>query len=277
MKSGYQNKLLTSVSIALLVSILFLSCRKSDRDKDTSTTMVESYLFAELVFNDLINTAYQIIHSENNLYKLQSNVLPSCATLNIDTAALPYKITINYGTSTCADANGYNKKGTVIVYLYGKFKTSNSKTVFNFNGYQFQDFIVTGDITLTNLGLNAANKRKLNCTIKNGSIKNNTESYYYNCNKTYIYTQGDTTKNYTDDIWAISGTINGLGKNGEPFDVNIDSVLTGTPICNYPTQGKATLNPGGKLSNRKIDFGNGDCDKAVSVTFNGKTQTITLK
>jgi hypothetical protein len=111
----------------------------------------------------------------------------------------------------------------------------------------------------------------------NGSIKKENKTIYFSVSKTYTYTKGDTTKTFSDDEWSVIGKVNGTGFNGAPFNVSIDSVLIQNPTCNYPLSGKATLDAGGNLTDRLIDFGSGNCDKTLTVTVNGKANEVSLK
>jgi len=259
-------------------SISFLSCNKSDRDQDTSVSMVESYVYAELVYTNIFNTAYQLMHTETGLYRTASGVLPTCAILTVDTTLSPIKIKINYDTAaTCSDADGYSKKGIVNLLQYGKISKTGSKAVISFENYKFQDHLISGDVTIVNKGKDGANRKLYQLTVANGSIKYPNDAIFFACNKTFILTKGDTTQTPTDDAWSIKGTANGLGTQGEPFAIAIDSVLTGNPYCNYATGGLATLTPGGTLTKRKLDFGKGDCKKTLTVLLNGLTKTVSLK
>lgn len=264
--------------LILLTAFTVISCNKSLRDNDTNISMVEDYAYSELLLNDVINTVERVLLTENGLYKLQANPeLPSCATLTIDTTVSPKKLIINYGTSDCADANGYIKKGIISCQIYGNFKNSGSKLLISFENYYFNANKFNGSITIKNNGKNGNGNYVHNVSLTNGSITASGQSIYYSANKTYTYIKGDTTQTYTDDEWNVTGTINGNGYNGSPFDVKIDSVVLLKPTCNYPLSGKATLDAGGNLTDRLIDFGSGNCDKTITVTVNGTSQEVSLK
>ena len=267
-----------NVYLFVFIALIALSCNKSVRDNDTSITMVEDYAYSELILNDVINTVERVILTENGLYKLQTNPeLPTCATLTVDTSVSPSKIIINYGTTDCADPNGYIKKGKVNCSLYGKFHSTGSKLIINFENYSFNGNAYNGTITLKNNGKNAGGNYNYSVSLANGSITLGTQSLYYKSNRKYTYTKGDTTQTYTDDEWSVTGTMEGNGFNGSPFNVSIDSIVVLKPTCNYPLSGKATLDAGGNLTDRLIDFGSGNCDKTLTVTINGASQEITLK
>lgn len=262
----------------IIFSLVTFSCNKSIRDQDNSISMVEDYAYSELIFNDAVNTVERVLLTENGFYKLNSNPeIPSCAILSSDTTVSPKKLVINYGTSDCADANGYTKKGKISCLQYGKFQQPGSQLLINFENYTFNGALFNGSLTIKNNGKNGKGHYVHNVSFTNGSIKSENKTIYFSASKTYTYTKGDITKTYTDDEWSVTGKVNGTGFNGAPFNVDIDSVLILNPTCNYPLSGKATLDAGGNLTDRLIDFGTGNCDKTLTVTVNGTKKEISLK
>jgi hypothetical protein len=277
LKFGVLKKMNLKI-VTIVFSLIAISCNKSIRDQDNSISMVEDYAYCELIFNDALNSVERVLLSENGFYKLNNNPeIPACASLTADTSVSPKKLTINYGTTDCADANGYIKKGKISCLQYGKFQQSGSQLVVKFENYYFNGSLFNGDLILKNNGKNTKGYYVHYVSFTNGSIKKENKTIYFSVSKTYTYTKGDTTKTFSDDEWSVIGKVNGTGFNGAPFNVSIDSVLIQNPTCNYPLSGKATLDAGGNLTDRLIDFGSGNCDKTLTVTVNGKANEVSLK
>jgi len=103
----------------------------------------------------------------------------------------------------------------------------------------------------------------------------------WNTTRTTYWVAGyDTPEDETDDIFEFDGSTSGISKAGTSYSSNITKKLRFDKTCVVNgirgtfVSGTFELTPGDKAT-RVVDFGNGTCDRAASVTINGVTFNFT--
>lgn len=268
----------------LLITILatgfvFSSCRKSDRDNDTETTSSTDNAIAETAFSDVFNIVQSISDTTPGMTFIKYNnaqAFSSCPVVNITPAypdlSFPKTMIIDYG-SGCTDLNGVNRKGIINAIFTGKLKTPGSSVNITFSNYYLNGRKITGAKSVANNGYNSDSNLVFIINVKNASISGSEGTISWSSKRQRIWTAGDTTQSKTDDVFLITGTAQGTGSKGTPFDIEITDALEVKGNCNYITKGKFTLTPE-HFAPRYFDFGTGSCDNSATVTINGKSYSI---
>jgi hypothetical protein len=266
-------------SIVILLSAIILiinGCRKADRDKDTDTSAASDNSKAENVFAGIFKSIGEFSDSTSQLR------IASCATFTVDsvgTTSWPKTLTLDFGTSNCLGADGNYRRGKIIATFTGRYR--DSLTMINIsliNYYHNDNKVQVGTHTIKNNGHNSAGHLTYTITVQNASITNTSnQTISWNSYRTREWIAGEsTTFNPWDDVYLIGGTANGTAANGNTFSVVINSPLRVALDCHWVEQGVLTLTPQ-NLSARVIDFGNGTCDAAATVTINGTSHDITMQ
>lgn len=274
--------------------ILFYGCKKdkeADLEFDTQTSQDDA--LAEATFNDINNMASQAVEIGTlNTYKTSTpnnSFLNSCATvvLTPDSTGPGGSIVIDFGSTPCkcggiicTDAR--YRKGKINITYTGPYRSPGTVIQITFDNYYVGPestnmFKVTGMKTVTNQGLNAGNHLKFSISV-NGQLTNSSGgimSWTSQRNREWI--AGDnTTLDWTDDEYVITGTANGTNFEGNSFTVNITSGLYIALKCANIKKGIFELTPNGKPT-RTLDYGDGNCDNNATLTVNGSVFPIVLR
>ncbi len=103
----------------------------------------------------------------------------------------------------------------------------------------------------------------------------NQETLNWSADQTYTMTFGFGDGDISNNVVEMSGTAEGTNREGNVFN-SIYSAVTVERSCEagYPVSGTVTIESDKGTS--VIDYGEGECDKIITVTNNGITITITL-
>ena len=284
------------VLVVLLINgiFVFVACKKEKQEViefDTSTSSDNA--LAESVFNDANNISSQAVENGSlSTYKSenpQNSFLSSCAqvTLTPDSSGTGGVITVDFGTVNCrcqgllCSDNRY-RRGLINITYTGPYRSPGTVITTTFDNYYvgfdtINMFQITGTKTVTNLGMNASNHLNYSISV-NGQLRNTagvTMTWSSNRNREWIAGE-NTTNDWRDDEYVITGTANGTNFSGFSFSASITSGLHIALNCAYVQQGVFELTPSGK-STRIFDYGNGTCDANATVTVNGSSFPIVLR
>lgn len=275
---------LLTVLVATIM-IAFAGCKKDKTEEETidsDTSSATENAMADAAYNDIANIADEASSGSLTSYRLGNNerVLTSCATVTIDTNAVPHLITIDFGTSNCLGQDGNYRRGKILVSFNGHYRDSASTHTITFDNYYVNDNNIAGTKTVTNNGRNAAGHLTFSISI-NGTITWDAQfgggTSTYTSSRTREWAAGENSPQWIDDIYLISGTASGLTRTGKSYTMNTVSPLRLRIGFRHFTDGIVEFTPGG-LATRTIDYGyiGGAEDNLARVTINGVTFTITL-
>lgn len=271
------KNLLTLVIASAMIGLLFSSCRKEEKDKDTSSASDNA--LAEGSYNDVQNIADEASTGTLSSYLTpndQKAILSSCATITNDTTVSPHMLTIDFGATNCMCNDGRNRRGKINVSYNGHYKDSASTHTITFTNYFVNDNQVLGSKTVTNNGHNSAGHLSYSVVVNGQIIKaGGGGTITWNSTRTREWIIGETTLPWNDDVYLITGSASGTNAAGNSFSVAITSALRKEIGCRHLVSGQLTLTPSGKPT-RYVDFGPGTCDDQATVTINGNVYNITL-
>lgn len=288
MKKKFESVFLHSLLIVLYSSFFFLfSCRKADRDTDTSTEMVSDNAFSAYFFNDLFRQVHQFALSDSALNAIGSYFISDTACIDtiIHTnipGSFPDTVTVTYGTgngTACSDGN--LRRGKLKIIFSGEYGTALKNITVYPENYYLNDYKMEGKIYIYSKGRNGANNLYFSLEIMTGKVSNDSirlEYYAPSNGQTSGFERewisGETTSSVSDDIFQLSGTYGGTASKGTTYKTEITSALKDQFDCKWFTGGKEKLFPS-NLSPRETNYGNG-CDNKSTVTINGKEYEVTL-
>lgn len=257
---------------------LFSACRK-DRNASDNTSSAEDNALSEVTFDDAYDLVQDAAHYHPGIFKMEQDykILSGCATVTVDSASTPYKITIDFGTG-CVGQDGKNRTGKIIVTLTGKYRMPGTVITTTFDNYTVDGNKVEGTKTVTNMGMNSSQHPYWKIEVKNAKItKTDKTVITWESTREREFSAGfETLTDPKDDEFTITGTASGVNAKGVAFTMNI---LTGLKLkvgCRWVCKGTLEILSTGKPT-ATVDFGDGACDNKASVTVNGKVYNFTMK
>ena len=278
-------KTLKTGKIVVILSMTFLSiigCKKDKDDNDTAS--VTENAMADAAFTDIANISDEAATGTLSSYRGEGSdkVLTTCATVTIDTAVNPHRITIDFGSTDCRCNDGNYRRGKIYVDYTGHYKDSASSHTISFSNYYVNYNKIDGTKTVTNNGRNASGNLSFSIVI-NGFITWDAQygggTSTHVSNRTREWVAGESTPfKWIDDVYKISGSSSGTNRSGGSYALTTVTPLRKRIGYKHFTDGIVDITPFGKAT-RRIDFGyaHGAEDEFASVTINGNTFTITLK
>lgn len=271
-------KMTALISLATL-GILMFSCNKDNDIQTEDNTVARDDAFAEKVFEEVSNIsdeAYDL--RTGHLKSLEWNrlFLSDCATVTLDTTAIPYVLTIDFGDTNCLCNDGRYRRGQIIVTFNGRYRHPGTVITHTLQDYHVDDNWIEGTHVLTNMGENG--NGNLYFTIEVVGVihlADNGGTISWNSSREREWIQGSGTGTPWDDIYLITGTADGVNASGETWEKEIITALRAELACRFIVSGTMEIRPENRPV-RLLDFGNGECDNIATVVVNGVTYTITL-
>jgi hypothetical protein len=269
------------VPALLILSAVFISSCKKDRDDLNDTTVASDNEQSETFSNDVMNIADNAAKTGESGFRTSEaqevyEGLSQCATVTHDSLSNPKMLTIDFGTSNCLCADGRNRRGKIIVSYTGRYFEVGSVKTMNFDNFYRNDNKLEGTRVITNNGKDAQGRMNWTINAQNMKIsKSNGKVHTWNSQRTRTMLAGNDTKTWTDDVYEITGSASGVNANGVNYTANITKPLHRALSCRWIDSGTIEISPEGRAT-RSVDFGNGNCDDQATVSVRKKTRNITL-
>ncbi|MFP5471312.1 MAG: hypothetical protein ACLGGV_06925 [Bacteroidia bacterium] len=268
--------------VSILALVLATSCAKRKANKET--TDFEDNSLAEVGFNDALKVAESAM-ADSSLNKSTSyfkSVFGACATVTINppagTTTFPKTITVDFGNGGCVDTYDIERKGKVIVTLTDKYRNTGSVTTLTTENFYVEGYKIEGTKTVTNKGTNAAGNLEYSVEITNGKITYpDGDVTTMESSRVREWIEGESTPlNPFDDVYSITGTAEGVNRDGRAYTLTVTSALRVQLNCRWITKGTMEIQPE-DLKLRTVDFGDGSCDNDATVNIGKKTYPIEMK
>jgi hypothetical protein len=277
-----KNNIKLAFAVIAVLSLGFTSCKKDTKEDTTADAdVIIENSAGDAAFNDVAGISDEAYSGSLESYRSSTNevVMTTCAVITFDTLSSPRMFTVDFGSSNCLCKDGNYRRGKILVSYVGKYRDSLSSHTISFDNYFVNDNQLLGTKTVTNNGHNAAGKLSYTVTV-NGKIKwaATGDSSTYTSNRTRVWSQGENTFTWLDDVYLINGTASGVTRNGTSYTMNTATPLKVEIGFRYITDGILEFTPQGKTT-RSIDYGyiGGARDALARVTINGNTFTVNLR
>ena len=270
--------------IPALAAALLISCSKSG-DDDLGAPKEAS--IAEFSFNDVNNISDEACNTGDlATIKSLNGIMSGCATVTLDTVAIPHTCLIDFGTSNCLCTDGKYRRGQINVSFTGRYRDAGTViTITRGNTGTGTDYFVNnnqviGTHTATNMGTNGTGNIYYTIDVTGSVVlANSAGTISWTSHREREWLEGSGTASFSDDVYSITGSGSGVSANGTNVTITITSPLIRKlePGCRaHFVQGTVEVAPG-SLAVRILDFGNGACDNLATVTVNGHTYNIILQ
>ncbi|TDQ17254.1 hypothetical protein DFQ04_1906 [Algoriphagus boseongensis] len=263
--------------ILLLSTFLLFSCKEDDAplNPEPAIGAFEDEVVVNSTFEDLDNVTIDVMQSSGlGLRTTGMTTLCAGATVNHDLNAK--KITVNFGTTGCTGPQGNVRKGKIIFTYSGtNFLFPGTSIVATFEGYEVNGYKIEGRRTLTNSGVDLASSTiTLAVKIENGKVTWPDNTFVtFNSDQVRKLKLGSTGYEA-----SIAGTASGKSREGKDYSLAITQDLMVKQSCvttgvYIPIAGILELTYQGIVIS--ADYGAGNCDKKILITYPGGTREIT--
>jgi hypothetical protein len=282
MKNAQRITILSAILLASSL-VFFHSCKKKTNEVDSETQSVVDNSICEQEFMQIQPTTNNMaIKTKGTGAQRLSGVMATCDSLTYISGDTTYTNlssppTYSFSFSNCAAPNtdGVARTGGIWVRFIGRPSTVGSKTIIKLLNYNVNGSITykCDSIVVKTLSNSIATK-SFSISIVNGECVGNGWNVKYVADRT-ITVNTQSTAALSDDVTNVSGTANGVNRNGKTFSV-VSNNITKPSNCKWITMGTVDVTPEG-LSTRTVDFGNGNCDPDATYTVNGQTIKFVMK
>lgn len=281
--------LLLAFPIIAVVVISFSSCEKETQNTATteeSLTAINEYTKAAEIFKDAFNEVNDAAkHVDDSLAgkttkgQFSNDQGPAITITPFDLETWPKTITVDYGTDNMLCEDYRERRGIINIVASDFYHNTNCTMTVTFDNFFQNDNKVEGTKTIVNQGENEANNLVYSVAIEDGKITTTDNvTFYFEQNTTREWTEGDESINPWDDVYMIKGNQNGISSDsisytltiqeGNPLDVLIGCHWIRAGILDIDIEGVPTIT---------LDYGDGVCDNAATVTINGEEYLISMQ
>ena len=282
-------------SVALLASVLVLTSCKEDEEPDRITLQDTADLTDEAMtdayFQDIDDMAGVAIESPDDTQYSTGRV---SGTITIEdprfcegavVTITPAEnstldnpkgvLTVDFGTAGCTDSRNNVRKGKLIFTYNGKRFMPGSTVVTTTENYSINGIKLEGVRTLTNLQTSTSDAPRFNVVLSDG--KATFENALTATRESDITLQWNREANPLDDNLRIEDTseASGVTRLGRTYEVDVVEALVYKRNCGIPVSGVKTYLINGEKE-ITVDYGDGECDRAFTITVNGVTRNISF-
>ena len=200
-----------------------------------------------------------------------------CYTIKINTSAQTAQILFD-STKLCSD--GKLRKGRFDVTYTGAYRTQGTVITTTLVNYSVNGVKFEGTKTVTNKGNNTSGNLEFEIIVANGKRTTLTNVITtWESTRTREWIEGESTLDVTDDVYLIYGTANGNNSSGQSYNVLINKTealrldINCWLTTRLPVSGIIRVTPNGE-DERAVNYGDGTCDKKLSVEYQGNTFSI---
>jgi len=260
--------------VVTMVGIVMTGCKKNDEDlldiesaeDDNKVAVIEddNTLASDFVISEAIGG-----RSEST----EGGKFLGAATVTFD--PLTRVITIDFGKTNVPCVDGKSRRGKMYIKMEeGKPGALPYTSVLTHDNYHVNDNKVEGTRRerRTSLSLTSIQTEITVTNRKVTFIADNT-TLLRNVNHVRV-----TSITPSGVEYATTGTASGTNRKGKNYTTTILTPLISKTSCNnylFPVKGTMNLGVNGDDTKFLLDFGDGTCDRTFTVTYKGRTRTVT--
>jgi len=276
--------------LSALLTLCVCSCKKNDNAASTPATQSST----ETLLMNATNAASDgdNVESDEISDVISTDSSNDCRTVTFDTSktVYPHVRTIDYG-SGCTGEDGITRKGKRITTFYASDSTAAPGTMVTqttFENYYVGDINITGTVTVYIDSSSTADTLKLKMVANRTLTSSDGDLRTINGATYWKMIAGNNTTTRHDNVWQITGSLSGNETLDGATQITWTSLIDAANpvikpvVCDHRTQGamdiQLNITTGGNATfTEHLDYGNGACDNAATLSINGGTaKTITL-
>jgi hypothetical protein len=289
--------------MALVAVINLASCKKDSSSSNSSTnsavTLSDSSTVADNSYYDVLNNAFVGFADNSTVWSTSiqrsgktttfstektegvntGNL--SCAIYSLDDTIpgeYPKTLTLDFGTG-CTSADGVLRSGKLVYLFSGPLLYPGTTASVTFQNYVVNGYGIQGAYEITNTSSESTGI-SINTQVTNGIITYpDATNYHYSHNRTYTMIAGSSTVfDISDDVYSVAGNSSFSASDGSNivWTIGANTPLIKAVSCPYISKGIVGFVYNQSISG-SIDFGDGTCDNAATITVGSIQTPITLR
>lgn len=286
---------LLSVGLFIFGMLLFSACQNDegvDANPAEASLDVQSLQddgVAEDIYEDVLDVSNQVLEANAEFLdeqktksglKSTKNGVWQCANVTITIEGNTRTAVIDFGEEGCEGRNGKVRTGKIISTFERRFSRRASRVTTTFENYTVNGIAVAGTKITTNIAAEGETPKHRVEVIGGLLTFEDGTTITWDSQRTRIFQEGfDTPQDISDDIFSVTGQQEGTNRQGASYASRTSSPLIYKGACRlegirFPASGIRLVDPfNGQV--RRVDFGDGECDRSFTVTVGGRTETIT--
>ncbi|MEB2784491.1 hypothetical protein [Algoriphagus persicinus] len=274
-----KNTFNPSFLFLMICSIMLISsCDMNDEPTEPNLTVVEEDTQVNMAFEDLDNVTLTVLSSSGlsarTAIDIPAGNICDGAVVSINESAKTIKVDFGDG---CTSFNGVIRKGIINLTYTGNLLLTGAKVTTTFDGYEVNGYKVEGTRTITNKGVDIeSNTVNLEVKIENGKVTWPDDTFV-----TLTSDQLRDIKLGTQGAYeaSITGTAVGTSRSGFAYTSSVTDALIYTKSC---LESGVTVPLSGVLEfqfseiEASVDYGDGACDKMVTIFYPNGSKEVTL-
>lgn len=270
----------TSLMAIMCIALVATSCSDDETLVDNETEEAEMAELASVGENesdDVLEVLDQVEMSEGGSESARVNQLCAVVTNDAENKIL----TIDFGEG-CVGPYGRTRSGKILIAYSGEVNDGVSNRIITFENYVVNNRAVTGSIELRDIVVNedgtiSSTKKlvALTITFPNGQF------VIYNGSRTRLWTEGVRDGDPTNNVFEITGSVEGTWSNGGTFTHAIVEPIISNWACAAEggfarVAGVVEIERlrGFVKRKRVIRYGDGTCDNTIVVIIGTRTFEI---
>lgn len=261
-----------------LFTILFATACQVDKEEDLTDEQVAQQMIVSTEDHTISEDAFEDVEDQVDAALETQGAELECVTITADPdwQTFPRIVTIDYGNG-CEGPRGRIRKGKIMVAVSDNIFNADASRTASFIDFYIDETKIEGSRTWKNVGYDDQGNITLARTVQNGKlIFPNGETAEWESDALLTQTSGGGTPlNFFDNVFEITGTANGVNRNGTAYTVDIDNPLIKDKICPWIVSGMLSLHVNNLTVS--VDYGNGNCDRfATLILPNGTEHQIVI-
>ncbi len=259
------------------LSLVTYACKNDDINTDAeANASAETEAITDDVTEDIVATTDDALESFG---QFGPGAFRGCATITHTgtLVSFPDTILIDFGATGCAGPGGRMYYGAMQVIRTGAPFQAGSSWIVSSISLMVDSIGVAGTHTRTFNGLNGSGQPYWTVTASHTLTFPDGTTSSLTSSRVRTMIGGNTTPNIrVDDVYEITGSSQGVNRNGVSFTSTITTPLTVEVSCRWITSGVVAVT--GPNGTRSLDYGAGSCDRLAIVTGpNGTSHNIVLR
>ena len=269
------NNLMKNTTTAFLTLLIFSvgvsSCNEDEDLTENNQSVSDVVTFISEV-NDIVALAEDALNDFDSRMRTTETYENDCKTIVHNYSEK--QLVIDFSNYSCVLDDGRSRKGKLIITYLGRYRTEGSEIQINLDNYVSSNVQLFGGIQVRNLG-----NSDYEIQVKNFRIpidKDDSAKWEGTLSKKWIV--GSNTPSLSDDQYEFIGSYKGTDKLKQAFTGSVTAPLVINYNCledgnSFPTKGTTEIVTE-NFASRKIDFGQGNCDKTIVLTVRDDAETI---
>jgi hypothetical protein len=290
------NWLLKIASVTLIGAVgLISSCKEEDRLTGEDTQDITEEAVTDAYFQDMDDMSNVAVSKPSDeefnveggrvatsftltVQDQRMNCQGVVITLTVDPASTPAtpkgEIVIDFGTTGCTDNDNNIRTGKLIITYNGRRWQPGSTVVLTTDNYTVNGVLLEGTRTSTNAQNSTGDAPKFQVVLNDGKATFPDQSVA--TRESDITWTWVRAANPVDDQLIIDpASASGTTRGGRDYTVTVLEALKYKRFCGIAVDGikQYVINGSKQIT---IDYGDGTCDRSVTITVNGVTRNISV-